>query len=232
MKKTITIGDRLNPLVRYVLAADIAKGRFIKQPADIGEENLICEQKIELVAKNGKERIGQMKAFVWFLPSTILVPESDARLAASARQQAINHLIGLMKENQEIESKNLKYDNTHLIGEITVHIHIVELYVKQEYRNRGIASNMLDFIQALTEATTISFYSTRFTMYHTVTGYALSRLGFREAMTTIPSLHNPAAKKTLYIHSIGTVCSLNVIRKPEQKKPKAKKQTQRKNKTL
>ena len=229
IKKKITIGDRQNPLKRYVLSADIAPCRFIKQPAAIGEENLICEQKMELVAKDGKAKIGKMAAYIWFLPSSLLVPEADVRLATSPRQQAINYLVGLVSERREIEAKNLKYDSAQLISAITAHLHVMELYVEKEYRNRGIATYMFDFAQALSDAQTISLYSTPYVMQHTTTGYALSRLGFRERMTTVASIHHPTAKKTLYIHSVG----MPVVYKPEkEKKQRVKAKKARANKSV
>lgn len=204
MLKKITIGDPTNPDNRYVVIADKDdNARFVNYglPVAVGDMNLICEEKLEMTVKDGKDTIGKMLAYIWYLPTIKILPESAERLAASPRQQVINYLIKKTCEQRAIERSQLQYDNTKMVGTITCHLHIVELYVAPAYRQRGIATNMLDFAQALSEARTISFLSTPQEMNNTVSGFAMYSLGFVGEATLESDM--ASKKKTLYVHYQG-----------------------------
>ena len=217
--KKITVGDRRNPSARYVIEACKSEARFLCNRAGyipVGEENLICEEELDLIVHDGKKEIGFLTAFVWHLPTMNIPPEFAGRAAASFRQQTINQLIALMYDKQVIESKILKYDNTQMVSAVTQHLHITNLFVEPEYRNSGLATRMLDFAQALINAKTISLLNSRHEMENTTSGWALSQLGFHPVKTMDALL--ASQKRTLYVH----LCNTNRAKQNPSQKAKKK----------
>lgn len=143
MKKKITVVDKtFTPIVVLVDASSAIYEDRGQRP---GEQNLLSETTITCTAMDGTKKVATMKASVLQVP-TKFMPANDLMIPGiPAKQLAINYLCDKSAEVDERYDRE-KNDNITMILPVTTHLYIDSLEVEETYRNRGIATAMLDFI--------------------------------------------------------------------------------------
>lgn len=158
MKKKITVVDKtFTPIVVLVDASSAIYEDRGQRP---GEQNLLSETTITCTAMDGTKKVATMKASVLQVP-TKFMPANDLMIPGiPAKQLAINYLCDKSAEVDERYDRE-KNDNIAMILPVTTHLYIDSLEVEETYRNRGIATAMLDFIISMAVSESICLFAAK-----------------------------------------------------------------------
>lgn len=109
---------------------------------------------------DGTKKVATMKASVLQVP-TKFMPANDLMIPGiPAKQLAINYLCDKSAEVDERYDRE-KNDNIAMILPVTTHLYIDSLEVEETYRNRGIATAMLDFIISMAVPESICLFAAK-----------------------------------------------------------------------
>ena len=143
MKKKITVVDKT--FTPIVVLADANSAIYEDRGQRLGEQNLLSETVITCTAMDGTKKVATMKASILQVPTKFMPAATTSAPGIPAKQLAINYLCDKSAEVDERYDRE-KNDNIAMILPVTTHLYIDSLEVEEPYRNRGIATAMLDFI--------------------------------------------------------------------------------------
>lgn len=147
MKKKITVVDKT--FTPIVVLADANSAIYEDRGQRLGEQNLLSETVITCTAMDGTKKVATMKASILQVPTKFMPAATTSAPGIPAKQLAINYLCDKSAEVDERYDRE-KNDNIAMILPVTTHLYIDSLEVEEPYRNRGIATAMLDFIITVT----------------------------------------------------------------------------------
>lgn len=158
MKKKITVVDKtFTPIVVLV---DASSAIYEDRGQRLGEQNLLSETVITCTAMDGTKKVATMKASILQVPTKFMPAATTSAPGIPAKQLAINYLCDKSAEVDERYDRE-KNDNIAMILPVTTHLYIDSLEVEEPYRNRGIATAMLDFIISMAVPESICLFAAK-----------------------------------------------------------------------
>lgn len=158
MKKKITVVDKT--FTPIVVLADANSAIYEDRGQRPGEQNLLSETVITCTAMDGTKKVATMKASILQVPTKFMPAATTSAPGIPAKQLAINYLCDKSAEVDERYDRE-KNDNIAMILPVTTHLYIDSLEVEEPYRNRGIATAMLDFIISMAVPESICLFAAK-----------------------------------------------------------------------
>lgn len=158
MKKKITVVDKT--FTPIVVLADANSAIYEDRGQRLGEQNLLSETVITCTAMDGTKKVATMKASILQVPTKFMPAATTSAPGIPAKQLAINYLCDKSAEVDERYDRE-KNDNIAMILPVTTHLYIDSLEVEEPYRNRGIATAMLDFIISMAVPESICLFAAK-----------------------------------------------------------------------
>lgn len=158
MKKKITVVDKT--FTPIVVLADANSAIYEDRGQRLGEQNLLSETVITCTAMDGTKKVATMKASILQVPTKFMPAATTSAPGIPAKQLAINYLCDKSAEVDERYDRE-KNDNIAMILPVTTHLYTDSLEVEEPYRNRGIATAMLDFIISMAVPESICLFAAK-----------------------------------------------------------------------